>query len=98
MITLYGTPPTRALRAIWLLNELGLEYRARPVDLMQGEHQQQDFLSLHPSGKVPVLVDGDLVVTESAAIQLYLANTHRRDSSPRPWRREPRCIAGISSW
>lgn len=46
MITLYGTPPTRALRAIWLLNELGLEYETHPVDLMQGENQQQAFLSL----------------------------------------------------
>ncbi len=76
MITLYGTPPTRALRVIWLFNELGLEYETRPVDLMQGEHQQQDFLSLNPAGKVPVLVDGDLVVTESVAIQLYLAEKY----------------------
>ncbi|QOR40353.1 glutathione S-transferase family protein [Billgrantia diversa] len=76
MITLYGTPPTRTLRAIWLLNELGLEYETRPVDLMQGEHQQQAFLSLNPAGKIPVLVDGDLVLTESAAIQLYLAEKY----------------------
>lgn len=78
MIKLYGTPPTRALRVIWLLNELGLEYEMLPVDLLRGENQQQDFLALNPAAKVPVLVDGSLVVTESAAIQLYLAEKNPR--------------------
>src|SRR3546814_5665137 len=73
---LYGTPPTRALRAIWLLNELGLEYEHCPVDLMQGEARRPAFLDLNPAAKVPVLVDGDVVLTESAAIQLYLAEQH----------------------
>ncbi|WP_082446181.1 glutathione S-transferase family protein [Marinobacter lipolyticus] len=76
MLKLYGTPPTRALRVIWLLNELGLEYELHPVDLLQGEQLRQDFLSLNPAAKVPVLVDGSLVVTESAAIQLYLAEKY----------------------
>lgn len=76
MMKLYGTPPTRVLRVIWLLNELGLEYEMHPVDLMQGEHRQQDFLTLNPAGKVPVLVDGDQVITESSAIQLYLAEKY----------------------
>ena len=74
MMKLYGAPPTRALRVIWLLNELGLEYEMLPVDVLQGENQQHDFLTLNPAGKVPVLVDGRLVLTESAAIQLYLAD------------------------
>jgi glutathione S-transferase len=71
---LYGTPPTRALRVIWLLNELGLDYEMLPVDVLQGENRKEDFLALNPAAKVPVLVDGTLVVTESAAIQLYLAD------------------------
>src|SRR3546814_4227795 len=73
---LYGTPPTRALRAIWLLNELGLEYEHCPVDLMQGEARRPAFLDLNPAAKVPVLVDGHVVLTESVAIQLYLAEKH----------------------
>ncbi|AFT68629.1 Glutathione S-transferase domain protein [Alloalcanivorax dieselolei B5] len=76
MIKLYGTPPTRALRVIWLLNELGLEYQMLPVDILRGETRQPDFLALNPAGKVPVLVDGDLVITESSAIQLYLADKY----------------------
>lgn len=74
MMKLYGAPPTRALRVIWLLNELGLEYEMLPVDVLQGENQQQGFLALNPAGKLPVLVDGSLVLTESVAIQLYLAD------------------------
>ncbi len=73
MLKLYGTPPTRALRVIWLLNELGLEYEMVPVDLLGGEQRKLDFLTLNPAAKVPVLVDGGLVITESAAVQLYLA-------------------------
>src|SRR5690606_21356404 len=76
MLKLYGSPPTRALRVIWLLNELGLEYERCPVDFMRGEARQAAFLALNPAAKVPVLVDGDIVLTESAAIQLYLAEKH----------------------
>lgn len=76
MLKLYGTPPTRTLRVIWLLNELGLEYELHPVDLLQGEHHHQDFQALNPAAKVPVLVDGNLVLTESAAIQIYLAEKY----------------------
>ena len=74
MMKLYGAPPTRALRVIWLLNELGLEYEMLPVDILQGETRHKDFRTLNPAAKVPVLVDGSLVLTESAAIQLYLAD------------------------
>src|SRR3546814_388862 len=73
---LYGTPPTRVLRAIWLLNELGLEDADRPVDRMREGAQRPSFLGLNPGAKVPVLVDGDVVLTESAAIQLDLAEKH----------------------
>ena len=70
---LYGIPPTRALRPLWLLNELDLDCEVVMVDLPGGEHREPDFLALNPFGKVPVLVDGGLAVTESAAIPFYLA-------------------------
>jgi glutathione S-transferase len=70
---LYGTPPTRAIRALWLIKVLGLDCEVVPVKLMEGEHLSAEFLALNPAGKVPVLVDGDLVITESVAIALYLA-------------------------
>lgn len=76
MIKLYGTPPTRALRAIWLLNELGLPHEIVPIDLGAGEQLTPAFLALNPAAKLPVLVDGDTVISESAAIQLYLADKY----------------------
>lgn len=76
MIKLYGTPPTRALRAIWLLNELDLPHEIIPIDLGAGEQMTPEFLALNPAAKLPVLVDGDMVVSESAAIQLYLADKY----------------------
>ena len=74
---LYGFGPTRSLRALWGLKELDADFEFVPVNLRAGEHRQPDFLRLNPAGKVPVLVDGDLVLTESAAIVLYLAEKYR---------------------
>ena len=76
MMKLYGFGPTRSLRALWGLKELGLEFEFIPVNLQAGEHRRPEFLALNPAGKVPVLVDGDLVLTESAAIVLYLAEKY----------------------
>jgi len=70
---LYGTPPTRALRALWLLKELDIECEVVTVNMGIGEHRSPQLLALNPAGKLPVLIDGDLVLTESAAIPLYLA-------------------------
>lgn len=76
MLKLYGTPPTRVVRVLWAVNELGLHYEMLPVDLLGGEGRRPEFQRLNPAAKVPVLVDGDLVLTESAAIVLYLAEKH----------------------
>ncbi len=77
MMKLYGLGPTRSLRALWALRELDVEFEFVPVNLLAGEHMQPEFLRLNPAHKVPVLVDGDVVVTESAAIVLYLAEKYR---------------------
>jgi glutathione S-transferase len=58
------------------LRELGADFEFVPVNLMAGEAETPEFLRLNPAGKLPVLVDGDLVLTESAAIVLYLAEKH----------------------
>jgi glutathione S-transferase len=73
---LYGFGPTRSLRALWGLRELGVDFEFVPVNLLTGEHRRPEFLALNPAGKVPVLVDGDLVIPESAAIVLYLAEKY----------------------
>ena len=73
---LYGFGPTRSLRALWGLNELGAQFEFEVVNLVAGEHQRPEFLQLNPAAKLPVLVDGDLVIPESAAIVLYLAEKY----------------------
>ncbi|GGX99199.1 glutathione S-transferase [Litchfieldella qijiaojingensis] len=73
---LYGFGPTRSLRALWGLGELGEEFEFVSVNLVEGENHHPEFLRLNPAGKVPVLVDGDFVLTESAAIVLYLAEKY----------------------
>lgn len=76
MMKLYGFAPARSLRALWALQELEAEFEFVPVDLGAGENRSPEFLKLNPAGQVPVLVDGDLVLTESAAIVLYLAEKY----------------------
>ena len=71
---LYGTPPTRGIRVQWLLNELGIDCEVIALDPL-GDLDPA-FLALNPAGKLPVLVDGDVVLTESAAIPLYLAEKY----------------------
>jgi glutathione S-transferase len=73
---LYGFGPTRSLRAIWGLKELGIDFEFISVNLAAGEHKRPEFLTINPAGKVPVLVDGSTVVPESAAIILYLAEKY----------------------
>ena len=69
-----GTP--RTLRAHWMLHELGLPYERRPIGSRSGETQTAEFRRLNPSEKIPVLQDGDFVLSESAAIVGYLAQTY----------------------
>jgi glutathione S-transferase len=76
MMKLYGFGPTRSLRALWGLKELGVKFEFIPVNLQAGEHKRPEFLAINPAGKVPVLIDGDLVIPESAAIVLYLAEKY----------------------
>ena len=75
-IKLYFAPRTRATRPRWILEELGLPYELVQVDLAKGEHKLISHLRLHPLGRVPVLVDGDVTIFESAAICMYLADKH----------------------
>jgi glutathione S-transferase len=73
---LYEFAPTRSIRARWTLQELGVEFEAVTVNLMAGEHRRPEFLAVNPVGKVPALVDGEMVLTESVAIVLYLADKY----------------------
>ena len=73
-LTLYEFGPTRSLRVRWALQELQVPFESVVVDLQAGEHRKPAFLQLNPAGRLPVLVDGELVLTESVAIVVYLAD------------------------
>ena len=73
---LYEFGPTRSIRVRWTLQELGVEFESIRINLLAGEHLQPKFLKINPAGKIPVLVDEDLVLTESVAIVLYLADKY----------------------
>ncbi len=76
MITLYHHPFSRAAGTIWALEELGEPYELKFVDIMTGGQKAPEIIALNPMGKLPILTDGDAVVTESAAICLYLADRY----------------------
>ena len=76
LITLHEYGPTRSSRCLWVLRELGVPFETVEVDLAAGEHRGAAFRKLNPFGRVPVLVDGDTVITESVAICLYLADRY----------------------
>ena len=75
---LYEFAFTRSIRARWALQELGVDFEAVTINLRAGEHRSPQFLAINPAGKLPALVDGDLVLTESATIVWYLAEKYRK--------------------
>ena len=72
---LYGTPISRALRSIWAAEEVGVDYEFVSTSYM-GESKTPEYRAINPNGRIPALVDGDLVLFESMAINLYLAKTY----------------------
>ena len=76
MITLYTAPTPNGWKVSVTLEELGLPYEVRAVNLLAGEQKMPEFLALNPNGRIPVIVDhdcDDLVVFESGAILIHLA-------------------------
>ncbi|MFV0359545.1 glutathione S-transferase family protein [Tropicimonas sp.] len=73
MYTVIGSVDSRALRVLWMLEELGAEYQH-----VAAAPRSDDVIAFNPAGKVPVLVVDDTPVTDSTAILAYLADRHRR--------------------
>jgi glutathione S-transferase len=71
MLTLVGNTKSRAFRVLWMLEELGLDY-----DFQVQMPRSEEVRALNPLGKVPVLIDGAAVLTDSTAILTYLADKH----------------------
>jgi glutathione S-transferase len=71
-ITVFGKPPTRAVRVIWMLEELGLPYETRHVDFRNAA-KDEDFIAANAAALIPAMIDGDVTMCESTAILEYLA-------------------------
>ncbi len=71
MITVWGGQTSRSIRVVWLLEEMGLPYRIRQVDMLAPE-RDPEFLVVNPDDYIPAIQDGDVVMVESIAIMAYL--------------------------
>ncbi len=84
MITVYaGRPPFKALkghvrdiRVTWLLEELGVPYTTKLLDMGEHQHKTPEYKAINPFGKIPAITDGDLKLFESSAINIYLADKY----------------------
>ena len=75
MIIVWGGQTSRSIRVTWLLEEMGLPYEVRQVDML-ADRRDPAFLALNPADYIPVMQDGDVVMVESIAIMEYLIARH----------------------
>lgn len=75
-LTLYHHPLSRAATVVWMLEELGEPYELVYVDLRAGDQQTEAHKARNRMAKIPVLEDGDAIVSETAAIGIYLADRY----------------------
>jgi glutathione S-transferase len=74
MLALYYYPGNASLLPHMMLREIGVPFEMRLVDRDNNAQRSAEYLKLNPNGRIPVLVDGDLVLFETAAIALHLAD------------------------
>src|SRR5262245_47270491 len=92
MLKVYGTRQSRAFRTVWLVEELGVPYELVPTQFATDAKEPQ-YLAINPNGKVPALVDDDVTLFESMAINLYLARKYDRAGlQPRSLEDEARAV------
>lgn len=75
-LTIYGSPRSRTLRVLWMAAELGLDYEHTPLAFDDPELKSAAFLALNPAGAIPTIVDDGMALSESLAINLYLAKRY----------------------
>lgn len=75
-VTIFGSIGSRASRCIWVAEEIGLEFAWRPISTLDGSNRSSEYLAINPSGKIPAMKDDDVVLTESFAINQYLAERY----------------------
>ena len=80
-LTVYGQGQSRALRVLWMAEELGIEFEHVPTRFAD-EAKSLDYLKINPNGRVPAIEDDGFIVWESMAVNLYLAKKYGGDLAP----------------
>ena len=75
-ITIYGSPHSRTMRVLWMAAELELEFVHIPIEFNDPALKDPNFLALNPAGAIPTIVDGQFSLSESLAINFYLAKKY----------------------
>ncbi len=93
MLRIYGIVKSRAVRVLWLAEELAIPYEWIPVDYRGGATRQPEFTAINPLGHIPAIDDDGLLLSESMAINLYLVRRHPDAAvSPQGLVEEGRCL------
>lgn len=82
MLRIYGSPKSRTVRVLWMVGELGLTYDHKDWLPRAPETQTPDYRVLNPNGRVPTIDDDGFILTESMAINFYLAKKHKSPLYP----------------
>lgn len=82
MLRIYGSAKSRTLRVLWMVGELGIPYEQKDWLPRAPETRTPEFFALNPNGRVPVIDDDGFVLSESMAINFYLAKKHRSPLYP----------------
>jgi glutathione S-transferase len=97
-LTIYGSPRSRTMRVLWTAAELGLSYEHIPLAWNDPALKAPAFLSLNPAGTIPVIVDDGFALSDSLAINLYLAKTYGASGAEPLWPAGPRAEAETWRW
>src|SRR3954471_25044208 len=100
MIDLYFWPTGNGKKSVILLEELGLPYTIKPINIGRGDQLTPDFLKISPNGRMPAIVDHEpmgggapIAIFESGAIMMYLA-----EKTGRFWPQEPHRKYEVAQW
>lgn len=92
MLKVYGNPGSRAGRTLWVCRELGLQHEHVPLHFADGSTKTPEFLAINPAGKIPAIDDDGFRLTESIAINIYLAKKHGGELMPKTLEDEARML------
>jgi glutathione S-transferase len=97
-LIIYGSPRSRTMRVLWAAAELELKYDHVPLTFNDPALKQSDFLQINPAGAIPTIVDDGFALSESLAINLYLAKKYGSDGAEALYPMDIREEANVWRW